>query len=231
MNKTCSILSCWPKNLQFTRFLRWNWEISESYLCKRIIRSLRLQRLNNASKYFVSKMVGRNFSGQKRLLKAVTIIWCVFTWIKKTKSSSFQCRAICCPCIGYRPPYYRGLTLPGQVGKSHQQIVRFLRQSPRSPLHSKKYWFNLEQGLRKLARKNVPFSTPWIFFQFLSMFWGSKMTLEHSNRNKSWYDTVFLFLSKTRADSVKATLLLRALLRFLHIPQPDDRSTYNTSWC
>ena len=120
MSTICSwtILNCWPKNLQFTRFLRWNWEISESYLCKRIIRSLRLQRLNNASKYFVSKMVGRNFSGQKRLLKAVTIIWCVFTWIKKTKSSSFQCRAICCPCIGYRPPYYRGLTLPGQVVKS-----------------------------------------------------------------------------------------------------------------
>ena len=66
------------------------------------------------------------------------------------------------------------------------------------------------------------------------MFWWSKMTLGHSNRNESWYDTensLFLFLSKTRADSVTATRLLRALLRFLHIPQPDDRSTYNTSWC
>ena len=82
---------------------------------------------------------GKKLSRQKRLSKAVTMIWCVCAWMKKTKSSSFQCRAICCPRIGYRPPYYRGLTLPGQVGKSHQQIVRFSRQSLRSPPHSKKY--------------------------------------------------------------------------------------------
>ena len=119
-------------------------------------------------------MVGRNYQDKSGCQnfdsKAVTIIWCVCTWMKKTKSSSFQCRAICCPRIGYRPPYYRGLTLPGRVGKSHQQIVRFSRQSLRSPPRSKKYWFDLEPGLGKLA--DTPPRPPFLVDLWDFQIWG-----------------------------------------------------------